>query len=89
MFPEYVEKYNKQQLSEQVTSEQPASSETGQDKSPRSVLENNLESTGEDMKRVEGLKDVRRNRKQGFPTWMMLLLFSIFGVVMALPLLQL
>ncbi|AET01940.1 putative aminoacyltransferase, E1 ubiquitin-activating enzyme [Medicago truncatula] len=90
MFPEYVEKYNKQQLSEQVTSEQPASSETGQDKSPRSVLENNnLESTGEDMKRVEGLKDVRRNKKQGFPTWMMLLLFSIFGVVMALPLLQL
>lgn len=89
MFPEYVEKYNKQQLSEQVTSEQPTSSETGQDKSPRSVLENNVESTGEDLKRVEGLKDARRNRKQGFPTWMMLLLFSIFGVVMALPLLQL
>lgn len=89
MFPEYVEKYNKQQLSEQVTSEQPKSSETGQDKSPRSVLENNVESTGEDLKRVEGLKDARRNRKQGFPTWMMLLLFSIFGVVMALPLLQL
>lgn len=86
MFPEYVEKYNQQQLSEQVATEQ---RETRHDKSSRSVSEKNSDSTGEDMKKVEGLKDVRRNKKQPFPTWVMLLLFSIFGVVMALPLLQL
>ncbi|XP_020238375.1 ubiquitin-conjugating enzyme E2 34 [Cajanus cajan] len=88
MFPEYVEKYNQQQLSEQAALER-VSSETSPDKSSRPVLEKKLESTGgEDMRRVDGLKDVRKNRKP-FPAWMLLLLFSIFGVVMALPLLQL
>ncbi|XP_058743796.1 probable ubiquitin-conjugating enzyme E2 33 [Vicia villosa] len=89
MFPEYVEKYEQQQLSEQTASEQRVSSDARQDKSSNSVSERNSDSAGEDMKRVEGLKDMRRNKKQAFPTWMMLLLFSIFGVVMALPLLQL
>uniref|UniRef100_I1KHJ8 UBC core domain-containing protein n=1 Tax=Glycine max TaxID=3847 RepID=I1KHJ8_SOYBN len=87
MFPEYVEKYNQQQLSEQAAPER-VSSDTSPDKSSRPVLEKKLESNGEDMRRVDGLKEVRKNRKP-FPTWMMLLLFSIFGVVMALPLLQL
>jgi len=86
MFPEYVEKYNQQQLSEQAAER--VSSEASPDKSSKSVLENKLESSGEDVRRVDGLKDMRKNRKP-FPTWMMLLLFSIFGVVMALPLLQL
>ncbi|KAI5422234.1 putative ubiquitin-conjugating enzyme E2 33, variant 2 [Lathyrus oleraceus] len=89
MFPEYVEKYEQQQLSEQTASEQRVSSDSRHDKSSNSVSERNLDSAVEDMKKVEGLKDMRRNRKQAFPTWMMLLLFSIFGVVMALPLLQL
>ncbi|XP_045789714.1 ubiquitin-conjugating enzyme E2 34-like [Trifolium pratense] len=87
MFPEYVDNYNLQQ--EQAASEQHASSESHQDKSSRSVSETNLDSAGEDMKKVEGLNAVRRNKKQPFPTWLMFLLFSIFGVVMALPLLQL
>nr|AFK48697.1 unknown [Lotus japonicus] len=87
MFPEYVEKYNQQLLSEQVASEQ-VSSEMSHVKSSRPVLERSLDSAGEDVKMVDG-KDVRKNRKRPFPTWMMLLLFSIFGVVMALPLLQL
>lgn len=87
MFPEYVEKYNQQQLSEQAAPER-VSLDTSPDKSSRPVLEKKLESNGEDMRRVDGLKEVRKNRKP-FPTWMMLLLFSIFGVVMALPLLQL
>ncbi|XP_014521555.1 ubiquitin-conjugating enzyme E2 34 isoform X1 [Vigna radiata var. radiata] len=87
MFPEYVEKYNQQQLSEQAAQER-VSSEASPDKSSKSVLENKLESSGEDTRRVDGLKEMRKNRKP-FPTWMMLLLFSIFGVVMALPLLQL
>jgi ubiquitin-conjugating enzyme E2 J2 len=89
MFPEYVENYNLQLLSEQAASEQHASSESRHDKSSRSVSETNLDSTREDIKKVEGLNGVRRNKKQPFPTWLMLLLFSIFGVVMALPLLQL
>ncbi|KAK2406665.1 Ubiquitin-conjugating enzyme E2 34 [Trifolium repens] len=89
MFPEYVENYNQQLLSEQAASEQHASSESRHDKSSRSVSETNLDSTPEDIKKVEGLNGVRRNKKQPFPTWLMLLLFSIFGVVMALPLLQL
>jgi ubiquitin-conjugating enzyme E2 J2 len=88
MFPEYVENYNQQLLSEQAASEQHASSESRHDKSSRSVSETNLDSA-EDMKKVEKLNGVRRNKKQPFPTWLMLLLFSIFGVVMALPLLQL
>lgn len=88
MFPEYVEKYHQQQLSEQVASEQ-VSSETSQDKSSKPTSKRNSDSSGEGAKRVDGLKDARRNKKQPFPTWMMLLLFSIFGVVMALPLLQL
>ncbi|KAK7258387.1 hypothetical protein RIF29_23961 [Crotalaria pallida] len=86
MFPEYVEKYNEQQqlaaASEQVSPEMP------NDENTRPVLEKVLDSA-EGMERVEGLKDVRRNKKQAFPTWMMFLLLSIFGVVMALPLLQL
>ncbi|KAK4267127.1 hypothetical protein QN277_023952 [Acacia crassicarpa] len=92
MFPEYVEKYNLQQqqkqLSDKVDSEK-ASTGTRRDQSSRPLSEKVLDSTGEDMKKADGLKDVRRNRKQSFPTWMVLLLFSIFGVVMALPLLQL
>ncbi|KAK7294539.1 hypothetical protein RJT34_17428 [Clitoria ternatea] len=88
MFPEYVEKYNQQQLPEQVPLER-VSLETSHAKTSEPVLEKKLDSTGEDMRRVGGLKDVKKNRKQTFPTWMMLLLFSIFGVVMALPLLQL
>ncbi|XP_061340883.1 ubiquitin-conjugating enzyme E2 34-like [Gastrolobium bilobum] len=88
MFPEYVEKYNQQQLSEQVASER-VSSEMSHDKSSKPVLDKNLDSTRADMQRVGELKDVRKNKKQPFPTWVMLLLISIFGVVMTLPLLQL
>ncbi|BFG24066.1 ubiquitin-conjugating enzyme E2 34 [Prunus yedoensis var. nudiflora] len=82
MFPEYVEKYNQQQLiTERV------SSESSQENS-RPLLEKVDDSTG-GMKRLDALKEARKNKKQSFPTWMMLLLISVFGVVMALPLLQL
>lgn len=89
MFPEYVEKYNQEQLSEQAASDRISSEAASHDKSSRPVLRKVLDSTREDMKSIDELKDTRKNRKQSFPTWMMLLLFSIFGVVMALPLLQL
>ncbi|KAI9119771.1 hypothetical protein K1719_009160 [Acacia pycnantha] len=89
MFPEYVDKYN-QRLSEQAASEQMASEVASRDKSSRPMLRKVTEFTGEDMKVAAGeLKEVRKNRKQSLPTWMMFLLFSIFGLIMALPLLQL
>ncbi|BBG98729.1 ubiquitin-conjugating enzyme 34, partial [Prunus dulcis] len=86
IFPEYVEKYNQQQLSEQLITER-VSSELSQENS-RPLLEKVDDSTG-GMKRLDALKEARKNKKQSFPTWMMLLLISVFGVVMALPLLQL
>ncbi|KAL5579684.1 hypothetical protein UlMin_015793 [Ulmus minor] len=77
MFPEYVEKYKQQLILEQQASPEP------------SGLENStIDSTG-DLKRVVALKDKSKDKKQSLPTWMMFLLVSIFGVVMALPLLQL
>ncbi|RYR02881.1 hypothetical protein Ahy_B06g081721 [Arachis hypogaea] len=36
----------------------------------------------EGLKRVESLNDIRKTKKQPFPTWMMLLLLSIFEVIM-------
>ncbi|KAK9282321.1 hypothetical protein L1049_005235 [Liquidambar formosana] len=80
MFPEYVEKYNQQQLSEQ----QPVSEQV----SPVLPQEADSKSMQEDRQRVETLEDTRKNRRQSFPTWMLVLMFSIFGIVMALPLLQ-
>ncbi|KDP40624.1 hypothetical protein JCGZ_24623 [Jatropha curcas] len=88
LFPEYVEKYNQQQQSEQIITEQ-ASTEASQEEKSRPKLEKLDNFSGEDVKRVDTLKGPRGNRKQTFPTWVMLLLVSIFGIVMALPLLQL
>lgn len=86
MFPEYVEKYN-QQLSEQSLSEQGSPAPSQEDS--RRLLDKVANSMREDLKRVETPKDTRKNRRQSFPTWMLVLLVSIFGIVMALPLLQL
>jgi len=84
LFPEYVEKHD-----QELHSEQRVSSQAPQEDKSRAKLEKHGDSSVEDVKRVDAPKDERRNRKQPFPTWMMLLLVSIFGVVMALPLLQL
>ena len=87
MFPEYVEKYNRQ-LSEQTLSEQvsPVPSEVDS----RRLLDKVGNSLREDLKIVETPQDTRQKRRQSsFPTWMLLLMVSIFGIVMALPLLQL
>lgn len=80
LFPEYVDKYNKQQ--QQLVSEH-SSPESPQGENSKPETKKLAGSSGEDVKKV-----VPR-RKQSFPTWMMLLLVSIFGIVMALPLLQL
>ncbi|KAB5574074.1 hypothetical protein DKX38_001268 [Salix brachista] len=84
LFPEYVEKHN-----QELHSEQHVSSQAPQEDKSRPKLEKLGDSSMEDAKTVDALQGARRNRKQPFPTWMMVLLVSIFGVVMALPLLQL
>ena len=80
-----MDKYNKQQ---QLVSEH-LSPESPQEENAKPEAQKLVNSSGEDVKKVDTLRDKRRNGKQSFPTWMMLLLFSIFGIVMALPLLQL
>lgn len=89
MFPEYVERYNhhQQQLSAQIIPEQVSQEASQVENKP--MLENVVNPAGENVKRVDTPRDRRKDRKQSFPTWMMLLLVSIFGIVMALPLLQL
>lgn len=81
-----MEKYNEQQLAEQRVSEQ-LSPESRNEENSRPKVEK--VGSGEDMKTIDTPKEARKNRKQSFPTWMLLLLVSIFGIVMALPLLQL
>ncbi|KAH9612994.1 hypothetical protein KSS87_012586 [Heliosperma pusillum] len=85
LFPEYVEKY-KQQLAEQTKTESspaPAQEDTS--------LPNSEGIDGNKPKDLgnAGVQGRRNKQKQSIPTWMMLLLVSIFGLVMALPLLQL
>ncbi|KAL0009676.1 hypothetical protein SO802_004784 [Lithocarpus litseifolius] len=81
LFPEYVEKYNQQLLSEKLVAEQVSPELSQEERVPKSV--------GEDVKRVDAVQDRRKAKKESFPPWMMFLLVSIFGIVMALPLLQL
>jgi len=80
LFPEYVEKYEEQRVREQPpVVEAQESSEA-------------LVEKREEVKRVETPKEEMREARRGkasFPTWMLLLLVSFVGLVMALPLLQL
>ncbi|CAN4100048.1 unnamed protein product [Withania somnifera] len=71
LFPEYVEKYEKQQLLVHPVQEQVSSMPTRANNS------------------TPLLDDLNNQRRTSLPTWLLLLLVSIFGVVMALPLLQL
>uniref|UniRef100_M1AIQ7 Ubiquitin conjugating enzyme 2 n=1 Tax=Solanum tuberosum TaxID=4113 RepID=M1AIQ7_SOLTU len=88
LFPEYVEKYEQQQLPSQPVPEQVSSMPAGAEKS-RPLLEEHDNSTKDEVNRVKPLKDVKNQQRKSVPTWLLLLLVSIFGVVMALPLLQL
>ncbi|CAA3003444.1 ubiquitin-conjugating enzyme E2 34-like [Olea europaea var. sylvestris] len=77
LFPEYVEKYE-----EQLAAEQPRE----QASTPDETSEPSLKKTKakKELKTVEGPIN---QRQQSFPMWLLLLLFFIFGSVMALPLL--
>ncbi|XP_019198609.1 PREDICTED: ubiquitin-conjugating enzyme E2 34-like [Ipomoea nil] len=88
LFPEYVEKYEQQQLASQPVPKQVPPVVT-QMESSSPLLEEHSNPTNEDLNRVDLPQHMVNRRKQSFPTWLLLLLFSIFGVVMALPLLQL
>ncbi|XP_073056196.1 ubiquitin-conjugating enzyme E2 34-like isoform X2 [Primulina eburnea] len=85
LFPEHVEKYERQ-LAAQQLAEQSA---------PASIQEENFEpslkkrGTREEQKNIEVPKEVNNLRQRSFPSWWWLLLVFIFGGVMALPLLQL
>ncbi|CAO2824645.1 unnamed protein product [Amaranthus hypochondriacus] len=83
LFPEYVEKYNQQR--EQVQSQ--ASLVPSQDESSPSKSETSNNNRLETAANVEN-GDRRNNGRQSIPTWMLLLLFSIFGLVMSLPFLE-
>lgn len=83
-----MEKYNQHLLSEKLAAEQ-VSPEPSQEENSSLMLERVPKSVGEDVKRIDAVQDRRKAKKESFPTWMMFLLVSIFGIVMALPLLQL
>lgn len=84
LFPEYVEKFN-QLLAEQARLEaSTVPKQEGSSPLNSNTLNNNMQDRL--AKAEDG--DRRNNRKQSIPTWMLLLLFSIFGLVMSLPLLE-
>ncbi|KAG9159043.1 hypothetical protein Leryth_018585 [Lithospermum erythrorhizon] len=86
LFPEYVEKYEQQQLPKQLVQEQDVSLLT-QRTGSKPLLNGNP--TVEETNAVEAPNGMRNRRRQSFPTWVVVLLVSIFAAVMALPLLQL
>lgn len=89
MFPEYVEKYEQQQLAKQPVAEQSSSAAPRQQENSTPLLDKNGNLNKEELNRAEAPKEVKQHRKHPFPTWMLLLIVSFVGIVMALPLLQL
>ncbi|KAI3463188.1 hypothetical protein Pfo_019851 [Paulownia fortunei] len=85
LFPEYVEKYE-EQLSAEQSLEQAART---------SIQDENFEPSfkkqdAEELRNVEIPKDLNnQQRRRSFPSWLSFVLVFIFGIVMALPLLQL
>ncbi|AED95943.1 ubiquitin conjugating enzyme-like protein [Arabidopsis thaliana] len=92
LFPEYVEKYSQQQVAEEEAATQQTTTSENQDfpqkDNAKVESEKSVGLKKESIQEV-GLKERRRNKKEALPGWIVLLLVSIVGVVMALPLLQL
>ncbi|KAK9162755.1 hypothetical protein Syun_003657 [Stephania yunnanensis] len=90
MFPEYVDKYNQQQQAEQCASENvaPVTSRKEDNEGTPATSMKGLIKEGESLATVN---DTRNNQKASnkFPFWLLVLLVSLFGVLMALPLVQL
>ncbi|AQL08373.1 Calmodulin-binding transcription activator 2 [Zea mays] len=85
LFPEYVEKYN-QQLQLENTAAEPVPQEN-----PAPAPSPAAQQAPTVANRAQPLAEARRdkNQKKAVPFWMVLVMFSVFGAVMALPLMQL
>lgn len=80
LFPEYVEKHRQQLALESGSDHVPHQESTR-------VRE---ESNGRDLNAgQEPREEMRHRRRPAFPTWLLVLIVSIFAVVMTLPLVQL
>ncbi|XP_042483221.1 ubiquitin-conjugating enzyme E2 34-like [Macadamia integrifolia] len=89
MFPEYVEKYNQQQLAEESLSEQSSLiSPPREDQESIGATSGNTTRLEEQNREVLNNARNKKRASQKFPFWLLMLLVSIFGIVMALPLLQ-
>ncbi|KAF0902029.1 hypothetical protein E2562_011850 [Oryza meyeriana var. granulata] len=84
MFPEYVEKYNQQKQMEQTVAEPETQENPAPAPSP-AVHQQALVVAKPVAAEVPG----NLKQKKRVPFWMMLVMFSVFGAVMALPLMQL
>lgn len=82
LFPEYVEKHQQQLASQSGLDDLPSLSKQESSRALKGSNGGNLNAV------VEPQEEMRNRKKPAFPAWMLLLLVSVFGVVMALPLLQ-
>jgi len=86
LFPEYVAKYNQQQQLENTAAEpEPRENPAAPAPSPA------VQQAPVVANRAQPVAEARRekNQKKAVPFWMVLVMFSVFGAVMALPLMQL
>jgi len=85
LFPEYVAKYNQQQQLENTAAE-PEPRENPAAPAPPAVQQAPVVAN-----RAQPVAEARREKdqKKAVPFWMVLVMFSVFGAVMALPLMQL
>ncbi|KAK9096448.1 hypothetical protein Sjap_021945 [Stephania japonica] len=90
MFPEYVDKYNQQRQAEKCASENVASVTPRKEDNEGTPAAPTKGSRKEDES-MGTVNDTRNNQKASnkFPFWLLVLLVSLFGVLMALPLVQL
>lgn len=84
LFPEYVEKYEQLQAPEQSVSEQAMNKE--QSSPPSATVKQVKALEGTDMMVANNAGNRRQMKK--VPFWLLMVLISVFGAVMALPLLQ-
>ncbi|XP_047328857.1 ubiquitin-conjugating enzyme E2 34-like [Impatiens glandulifera] len=104
IFPEYMEKHEKlsnqstnndDELSPRLPNKENSQNPSLLEKRARNQEEKQGRNEEEDEEGVNNNKNPRRRqqeerrKKQSVPTWVLVLLFSVFGIVMALPLLQL
>ncbi|OAY79819.1 ubiquitin-conjugating enzyme E2 34-like [Ananas comosus] len=88
LFPEYVEKYREQQVPDHHPMPPPVLPENAAPPPPPAVVRAPVVAD-EDRRVLNNNNAGKRRQKTQVPFWLLLLLISVFGVVMALPLLQL